>query len=253
MGHIKNRTDIQNFRHAARIAGEVCDELMEAAQPGVSSVELEMLANRLLQVRRSSAPFKTFEGFNHAICLSLNEEIVNGPPSRERVLAEGDLVKIAVGSCFKSMHGKAARTVYLGDEPPEDIARLMMGTAEVLERAIEIALESVTISAILEEIPNIAVAYHLANIKDGGGCGIGKFLHEAPWIPNAPERLEEDIPLMPGLAFTLMPMMALGGDGSIQLHEDGWTHMTSDGSLAAHFADTFFVGDSGLENLSKVD
>ncbi len=246
MGVFKSRTDRQALRVSAQAAGLICDTLITAAQPGVSTVELEAMANRLLAQHRSTAPFRLFDGFNHAACISLNDEIVNGPPSRNRVLSTGDLVSIAVGTCIKGIHGKAARTAYLG-EPSPDIQRLLTGTREILT----FSEATPSLKALLENIPRIARKHSLSVIQNGGGCGIGRQLHEAPGTPNDPGSLSEDLPGVNGLAFTLMPMMSLGPTGEWTLHEDGWTQVTADGELSAHFADTFlWTEEAGLENLS---
>lgn len=251
MSILKSRTDLSLLKTAAQVAGSVCDQLMEAAQPGVSSIELEQLANRLLQMNRSTAPFKHFEGFGHAICLSLNEEIVNGPPSRERVLKEGDLVSIAVGSCHKGFHGKAARTRYLGSAPPEPVQRLLEGTQAIFPTFLEASMSTASFDFLLEKGVKLAHSYQLTIIEGAGGAGIGKYLHEEPIIPNHPKDLTESITLMPGFAFTLMPMMSVGEDSRFIIHEDGWTQVTADGALSAHFAETCLMTDHGLVLLSR--
>lgn len=244
MALLKNRTDIQALMHAGKTAGKICDELLQAAQPGISTMALEQLANRLLQLSRSTAPFKSFHGFGHAICVSLNDEIVNGPPSRDRTIQEGDLVSIAVGTCINGMHGKAARSNYLG-VPTADIQRLLKGTQETFAQVTAKSMQTNSLRSLLEEIAAVAEAYQLSVIKDSGGCFIGRQLHEAPSVPNLAKELAEDVQLSAGMAFTLMPMMALGG-GDYVVHEDGWTQVTADGSLSAHFAETMFMTDEGL-------
>jgi methionyl aminopeptidase len=248
----KNRTDLQNLQEAGRIAAVVCDELIAAAKPGVSTVKLEALANRLLQLNRSSAPFKSFDGFNHAMCISLNGEVVNGPPSRERILTEGDLVSIATGSCYRDVHGKAARTAYLG-EPSPDIARLLKGTRAAIDAMIAISKASPSIKSLVTEIAKTAEAYDLRVIEGTGGCCIGRQLHEFPMVPNNLDALKDDTVLVPGMALSLMPMMTLGDSGAWEMHEDGWTQMTRDGDLAAHFAETVLMTDSGLIILTQAE
>lgn len=251
MGILKNRTDINHLKEAARIAGNVCDALMAEAQPGVNTMELEQLANRLLQQQRSTAPFKQFEGFGHAICISLNAEVVNGPPSRERVLQPGDVVSIAVGSSHKGLHGKAARTAYLGHTPPEDVERLLEGTRLVIPELCERSRSITSLKELLLGIPEVAARYRLSVVENTGGCGIGKHLHEAPDTPNLPTEAMGEVLLVPGLAFTLMPMFSLGQSGQFVIHEDGWTQVTADGALSAHFADTCLMTDEGLVVLSQ--
>jgi methionyl aminopeptidase len=249
MGILKNNTDQRLLKEAAQIAGSVCDELINNAQPGMSTVTLEQLANRLLGLRRSLAPFKDFDGFGHACCISLNEEIVNGPPSRERILKEGDLVSIAVGSNCRGVHGKAARTAYLGNSVPSDIERLLAGTQAVFHEISKAPLKPQTLKDLVALIAQSAADHDLRIIKGSGGAGIGKALHDNPYIHNIPEELTQDVDLVPGMAFTLMPMMTLGS-GAWFVHEDGWTHITEDSALAAHFAETLLVTEAGVSILS---
>jgi methionyl aminopeptidase len=251
VGILKNRSDLKALHEAARITGHVLAELVSACQPGTSTMELENLANRLLSQNRSTAPFKNFDGFRHAICVSLNEEIVNGPPSRERFLKAGDLVSIATAAEQRGIHAKAARTFYLGVTMPEDIQRLLSGTEQAISRVVELSRQEHTLNAILEAIPEIAQKHKLTILQGLGGASIGKRLHEDPFIPNEPGLLDEIILLQPGFAFVLMPMFSLGEEKEFIQHEDGWTYLTRDGALSAHFADTLLMTENGLINLTK--
>lgn len=250
MGILKNRTEIKAIQDAARITDHVLTELINTCQPGISTVELETLANRLLAKNRSTAPFKSYDGFNHAICISLNDEIVNGPPSRERILKSGDLVSIATAAEQRGIHAKAARTCYLGTPVPDDIQRLLTGTQLAIAHVVEASKQVDTLNAILEEIPKTAEQHGLAILEGLGGASIGKRLHEEPYIPNSPELLQKTIPLQPGFAFVLMPMFSLGKETDFIQHEDGWTYLTQDGALSAHFADTLLMTENGLINLT---
>jgi methionyl aminopeptidase len=219
--------------------------------PGMSTVTLEQEANRLLGLQRSSAPFKQFEGFNHAICVSINDEVVNGPPSRERIIAEGDVVKIAIGTQLRGIHGKVARTRYIGTPIPEDIQRLLEGTQAILDRAPAFTQSCKTLNELLALPQQVANEFDLTLIEKSGGAGIGKSLHDWPATPNHPGDLKEIVELVPGLAFTLMPMLSLGNDAPTWTHEDQWTMMTGDCAMAAHMADTFLMTEDGLVNLSS--
>ncbi len=252
MGILKSRTDIQTFTQAAHIAGLVCDALMDAALPGVTTMELESLANRLLQQQRSSAPFKLFEGFNHACCISINDEIVNGLPARDRALQEGDVISIAVGSCYRDYYGKAARTRYLGAHCPSDIQQLIEGTDRAIAAVIAASKTTTSLKQMLQAIVDTAHAFNLQIIDRSAGCGIGKQLHDAPATYNHPDWLDEDVEVIPGMAFTLMPMMTLGPTGQWTLHADGWTQVTQDGATAAHIADSCLMTETGLINLSRI-
>jgi methionyl aminopeptidase len=257
MGMIKSASDLRALRQASHIAGSVCDQLVQWLVPGMETLAVEQEANRLLGLHRSSAPFKMVDGFGHAICISINEEVVNGPPSRNRRLQQGDVVSIALGSQHRGLHGKCARTVYLGEALPESIQRLLEGTAAVFKAVAERRQEDSpgrvkTLNDLLKLVPETARKFDLVVIDETGGCGIGKKLHEEPTTPNQPEKLEKTILLIPGMAFTLMPMLALGTDPTWTLHEDGWTWKTNSGKPACHIAETCLVTEQGIEFLTQM-
>lgn len=251
MGILKSRTDIQYFREANRIASEICETLIRECVSGVSTVDLERRAVDLLALNRATAPFRNFDGFGHATCISINEEVVNGPPSRLRVLKDGDVVSVALGVEFRGLHGKVARTTYVGVTPSADIQRLLSGTRAVFEQAVAVSRQAKALREILQVVPEVAGQHQLVVVKDTGGSGIGKRLHDAPATPNDPEALDEEIPLVPGLAFTLMPMLTLGETEEWELHEDGWTYVTKDGAVSAHIAETLMMTENGLEVMTR--
>ncbi len=246
---IKNNTDLKSLRQAGQIAGWVCDEVLKFAEPGFSTLDLDSRANQLLGEKRSSAPFKSFDGFGHSICVSLNDETVNGPPSQERILKAGDLVSIAIGTEYRGMHGKAARTCYLGESPPEATQRLMAGTEKALEQLAGRSIETLNDVAYL--MADVANSYQLTLVKDSFGTGIGKKLHDAPVVVNNPDELTHPIPVEPGVAFVVMSMMTLSESGEWIELADGWTQVIKDGSLSAHVADAFLVTENGLEILTR--
>jgi methionyl aminopeptidase len=256
MGILKSHSDRQALMRAGTITQHVLDVLGEAAKPGVSTVALETLANRILSEHRSTAPFKGYHGFNHAVCISINEEIVNGPPSRERFLRAGETVSFATAAEHRGVHGKAARTFYVTEENgepaiPAHIQRLLQGTDAALFACRDAFPEADTLNQLLATVPKIAQIYGLTVIEKMGGAGIGKKLHDYPPTPNTPDDLEEKIPLQVGLCFTIMPMFSLGPNATYHEHADGWTLITNDGALSAHFADTFMVTEQGLINITR--
>ncbi|MBY0404271.1 MAG: M24 family metallopeptidase [Cyanobacteria bacterium] len=261
MAIIKHHSELKSLRHACQLAGSIVRELCEFAKPGVSTLEIEALALNLLQQNRSSAPFRQFDGFGHATCISINDEIVNAPPTRERILKSGDLVSIALGTEIKGIHGKAAHTVYLGSSCPEDIRRLLTATQEVLD-SLDSKFKSelteyqeiskIPLKSLLGKVPEIAARHQVQIIEDTGGSAIGKKLHEAPDIPNDPDEISDNIFLSEGLVLCVMPMFTLGESRKYKLHEDGWTYLTEDGAFSAHMAACFRITPEGLENLTQV-
>jgi len=253
---IKNHSERKALQHAGGITQLVLTELGQVLTPGVSTITLESLANRLLSMHRSTAPFKSYQSFNHAICVSINDEIVNGPPSRERWIQAGDLVSIATAAEHRGIHAKAARTFYVGNpatEPSvtENISRLLQGTDAVIAAAQTRASQVKTLNELLEIVPETASSYGLTVIRDMGGSGIGKKLHQSPPTPNSPADLTETVPLVSGLCFTLMPMFSLGENADYLEHADHWTLLTADGSLSAHVADTLLMSEDGLLNITR--
>ena len=250
MKRITSRTDQKALRQAAQKAHRIMDILLDACQEGTSTVQLEALAVEQLALERSSAPFRLFDGFNHATCISLNDEIVNGPPSRERKLLNGAMVKVAIGTEVKGLHGKVARTKVVGDQPNKKQARLMEGCQAVFER-IEGKRFS-TAAELLNLMPQLAEEHDLRLIDKACGYSIGKGLHQLPAFPCDPKDLKADFTLEPGLAFTLMPMMTLGSIGTFHIHQDGWTEVQTEGALCAHFCETLWINSKGLiERLSS--
>lgn len=249
MGLLKNQSDLRALRQAGEITQTVLDALQAACQPGVSLPSLEQLANQSLAQHRATAPFKSFNGFKHAICVSINDEIVNGPPSRQRQLQPGDLVSIATAAEYRNIHAKAARSFWVGAPPKPELSALVDGTTAVIQRVVAAGSSFKTLNELLTLVPQTAQEFGLNVIAGLGGSGIGKQLHEAPDVPNNPADLDIRVPLTPGLCFTLMPMFSLGST-RFKEADDGWTFLTEDGSLAAHVADTLLVTEQGLENIT---
>ena len=256
MGIIKSHSDKKALQQAGHITETVLDALGKMLAPNLPTMELEICANRILSQFRSTAPFKSYHGFNHAVCVSINDEIVNGPPSTERLIQMGDVVSIATASEYRGIHAKAARTFYVTPDQnratwPEPIARLIQGTEAAIEAVIQKRPHCQTLNQLLTIVPETAKASQLSLIQNMGGAGIGKKLHENPPIPNDPQDLTETIPLQPGLCFTLMPMFCLGANTSYREHENGWTFITEDGALSAHVADTLLITDDGAVNITR--
>jgi methionyl aminopeptidase len=252
MGILKNQSELRSLNEAGRILETVLQAMAEAAQPGASTVALEALAVQLLQQNRSSAPFRAFNGFNHATCISLNEEIVNGPPSRERILAPGDLVSIATAAEHRGIHAKAAISFCVDTPPTPEHTRLLRGTAQAIQNAITLSQSASTLNEVLNAIPDTARQFNLTCLRSLGGSGIGKKLHDAPDVPNNPADLSETVLLQPGLCLTIMPMFCLGEADDFTQHPDGWTYVTENHTPAAHVADTLLFVDGAFTPITRL-
>jgi methionyl aminopeptidase len=244
---IKNRTDRRHLVQAATIAQDTCNALLAMLEPGLPLNELETKANRLLAQKQSSAPFKRFDDFGFAICVSINDGVVNGPPTNELRISAGDVVSIAVGSEYRGLHGKAAQTTWVpdGSTMPDDVARLLTGSNAIFEQFP--ANHFCTLNEVITALTTVVETEHqLTLLAKTGGCGIGKQLHQFPPVPNIIEELESEVQLEDGMAFTLMPMTSLGASRDWFLADDGWTYLTQDGALAAHVGKMLIFSDGQL-------
>jgi methionyl aminopeptidase len=202
-------------------------------------------------------PFKQFANasnqlFGFATCISLNDEIVNGLPSQERLIQSGDIVSIATAAEHRGLYAKAARSFFVGTlSPPEAITRLLSGTRLAIEQAVINAGQCNTLNDLLCYIPQVAASFQLTVIEMMGGQQIGKKLHGEIPTPNNPKELDWVVPLQPGLCFTLMPMFSLGTQSAIQVGKDGWVYHTADGALSAHVAETLLMTESGLVVITR--
>lgn len=248
MGLIKNKSDQRYLKEAAQVAGHICNQLIAYTQVGVSTLAIEELGTQLLAQNRSTAPFKEFHGFGFATCVSVNHAIVNGLPRADQLIQPSDVVSIAIGTCIRGLYAKAARTCYVGnlDQAPEDVKRLLTGCRSLFDTLSQPDPPRFkTLNDLLNLVPQAAQRYQLHIVKQSGGYGIGHALHDWPQTPNQPDDLNETIPLLPGLAFTLMPMMCLGQSGVWHVGTDGWTQQTEYQTLAAHEAETCMVDSNG--------
>lgn len=247
-GLIKNATDKRHLAKAVQVALIVTQELMAMAAPGVALETLEAEANRLLALNQCSAPFKRYEQFGFATCISLNEGFVNGQP-QGKTLVEGDLLSIAVGAEYRGLNGKSAQTQVVGRPPTPDEARLIDGTRAVFDQLNTRAMTTVNDLVTLTE--QTIRSAGLVPMRESGGCGIGKAMHQWPIVPNLAEELDESVPLVDGMALTLMPMASLGQADTWHIGPDGWTYVTDDNALAAHWAEVLLYENHHWLNLSQ--
>lgn len=245
----KSPEELQKMRRSGRILAETIDEVLEAVAPGVTTADLNAVAERRIRAEGAVPSFLGYKGFTASICASLNDEIVHGIPSRKRVLAEGDLLSLDFGAIWEGYHSDSAVTVFVGGSAPsEEAARLVKTTEAALNAAIEVIQPGGRLSDIGFAVESTAGPAGFGIVREYGGHGIGRAMHEDPFVQNwGPPGRGPD--LRPGLVVAVEPMLNLGGEET-RLLADGWTVVTADGSLSAHFEHTIAVTEAGPEVLT---
>lgn len=251
---VKSRREIEKMREATRHVAEILIELRELAKPGVATRELEEHARSAIRRRRVVSSFEGYgphglPKYPAVVCISVNDEVVHGIPGA-RELKEGDLLSLDFGVSVDGYHGDSALTLPIGDVS-ETSVRLLQTTREALYRGIEQMLPGQRLSDIGHAVQARVEADGFSVVRQFVGHGIGRSLHEPPQIPNFgdPGRGPR---LRPGMTFAIEPMVTLGGP-DVRILEDGWTAVTEDGSLAAHFEHTVLVTEHGPEILTRVE
>jgi methionyl aminopeptidase len=250
----KSAGELDLMRRSGEILAATITRVIEAVGPGVSTQDLDEIAARMIADAGAEPSFLDYGGgggripFPAHICASINDEIVHGIPSAGRVLRDGDLVSLDFGAIWQGFHSDSAVTVFVGSPPDDDAKRLVEVTEAALDAAIAVVRPGGRLSDIGHAIEQTATAHGLGIVREYGGHGIGRAMHEDPFIQNwgAAGRGPE---LKPGLVVAIEPMLTLGGDAT-RVMADGWTVRTADGSLAAHFEHTVAVTESGAEVLT---
>lgn len=244
---LKSKEEIEKIRKASRIVAEVLAKLKEMVQPGVTTEELDRVAEETIRARGALPAFKGYRGFKKSICTSVNEQVVHGIPSSQVVLKEGDIVGVDCGAIVDGFYGDGARTYPVG-EVDSDSQRLMQVTEEGLRAGIEQMRVGNRLGDVSAAIEEAAKKCHYGVVRDFVGHGIGRQLHEEPQVPNF-GRPGAGIRLSEGLVLAIEPMFTLGSH-EIKVLEDGWTAVTTDGRRAAHFEETIALTEKGPEVLT---
>ena len=226
------------MREAGRLVSEVLAALAAVVAPGVSTADLDALAEKRIALAGATPAFKGYHGYPATICASLNNEVIHGIPSGRRVLREGDIISIDVGASFDGYFGDSAVTLPVG-QVSETAATLLRVTEEALYKAIERARPGNRVSDISHAVQRHVEAYGCSVVREFVGHGIGLRMHEEPQVPNYGEpghgpRLAE------GMVLAIEPMVN-AGKPAVKVLADGWTAVTRDGSLSAHFEHTVAV------------
>ncbi len=245
---LKSPQEIERMRSSNRIVAEILQKVAAAVRPGVKTRDLNALAEDLLRRYKARSAFKGYNGYPAVLCTSVNEEVVHGIPS-ERVLQEGDILSLDFGAVWDEYYGDAAVTVPVG-AISEEARRLLRVTEEALGKAIEQTRPGNHVGDISAAIQGYVESRGFSAVRDFVGHGIGKFMHERPQIPNfgLPGR---GVRLKPGMILAIEPMINAGGY-AVEVLEDGWTAVTRDRSLSAHFEHSVAVTENGPYILSQL-
>lgn len=244
---LKSRDEIAHIREACAVVRAVLAELVEAVRPGVSTAELDRLAESRARTLGAAPAFLGYRGYPASVCISVNEEIVHGIPSAKRLLVEGDIVGIDFGAVLGGFYGDAAISVGVGGISAA-AQRLLDVTRESLARAIGAAQPGRRIGDIGAAVQDFVEAQGFSVVRDFVGHGIGRNLHEPPHVPNYGTRGTGDL-LLPGMVLAIEPMVNAGVPET-SLLGDGWTAVTADGALSAHFEHTVVITQEGPEILT---
>jgi methionyl aminopeptidase len=244
---LKSTQEIAMMWEANQIVAALLQELKEKAAPGVTTQELDELAERWIRKRKAKCAFKGYRGYPNCLCTSVNNVIVHGLPSSSE-LQEGDILSLDCGAYYKSFYGDAAITIPIG-RASKKAERLIRTTQECLQRAIEQMISGNRLSDISCAIQRHAEAAGYSVVRDFVGHGIGRQLHEDPQVPNygVPGT---GIRLKAGMVLAIEPMVN-EGHWSIRILQDGWTAVTEDGALSAHFEHSVAITDNGPFVLSQ--
>lgn len=238
---LKTAEEIELMSRASQIVAEAQQVLIQELKPGITTLELDRLAEEYIRDNGAIPAFKGYRGFAHTLCASVNEQVVHGIPS-SRVLREGDIIGLDLGAIVEGFYGDGAITVAVGSVSQE-VEQLMAVTKEALMKGIEKAVVGNRLSDISHAIQMHVEAHGYSVVRDFVGHGIGRQLHEEPQVPNY-GRPGQGPRLKAGMVLAIEPMVNMGGYG-VRVLDDGWTAVTADGSLSAHFEHTVAIQPCG--------
>jgi methionyl aminopeptidase len=244
---IRTRDEVSRIREASLIVHDILQEVIRTVAPGVTTAELDRLAEARTRERGAEPAFKGYHGYPASICISVNEEVVHGIPSARRALREGDIVGLDFGVVHRGYFGDSAYSVPVG-KVSAAASRLLDTTREALARGIAAASARNRLGDIGSAVQSYVESHGFSVVRDFVGHGIGRKLHEPPQVPNFGSP-GTGVRLRPGMVLALEPMVNAGGPDVLTL-EDGWTAVTADRSLSAHFEHTVAVTENGPEILS---
>lgn len=244
---VKSEREIALMRESCRLLAIVHKELEEKLHPGMTTLEIDTLGEKIIRQLGCVPNFKNYNGYPASICVSVNDEVVHGIPSKHRIINEGDIVSLDAGLIYKGYHSDAARTHGVGEILPE-ARKLIDVTRESFFAGIKMAKAGNHLHDISNAIDAFVRPYGYGIVRELTGHGIGTSLHEDPMIPNFAQR-RRGVKLQPGMTLAIEPMINMGKPDVAWLDDD-WTVVTMDGSLSAHYENTVLITDGEPEILT---
>ncbi|MBQ9977209.1 MAG: type I methionyl aminopeptidase [Clostridia bacterium] len=239
---LKTGRELSIMREACKISARALKLIGEAIEPGVTTAELDRIAEKFIRSCGATPNFKGYNGYPATACISINNEVIHGIPTAKRKIQNGDIVSVDLGALFEGYHGDNAATFACGDVS-EEAKRLMDATRESLYEGIKMARAGGRIGDISNAIQSYVEARGYSVVRDFVGHGVGTSLHEAPEVPNF-GTAGRGVRLMPGMTLAIEPMINVGKP-QVKIMPDGWTVLTQDGSLSAHFEHTIAITADG--------
>lgn len=245
---IKTPQEIEKMRRSGQVVREVLEHVRKFVKAGATTQDLENAAAGKMKDLGAKPAFKGYRGYPCVLCTSVNEEVVHGIPSAKRVLKDGDIVSIDTGVIIDGYYGDSATTIAVGGKVPERTRKLLAVTEASLERGIEAIKPGATLGDVGAAVQEVVEAEGFSVVREFVGHGIGTKLHEDPQVPNFGRR-GQGPKLREGMVIAIEPMVN-AGKPEVQVLSDGWTAVTQDGSLSAHFEHTVAVTATGAEILT---
>ncbi len=244
----KSREEIKLMKKAGSVVALVHQEMKNIIKPGVSTKYLDEIAFQIIKDNKCEPTFLGYNGFPGSICASLNEEVVHGIPSDKVILKEGDIISVDVGATFRGLVGDSAWTYPVG-EISKDCEKLLKATEESLFAAISKMKNGAFLDEVSGAVEDVAHSYNLGIVRQYGGHGVGRDMHEEPFVFNY--RVGNKTVLRSGMTIAVEPMLNLGVD-DVYVLEDDWTVVTKDHLQSAHFEHSILITDNGPEILTTL-
>jgi len=246
--HKKSKHEIMLMREAGNVVALVHAAMKDAVKEGVSTLELNDLAFKIIKQNKADPTFLGYHGYPFSICASVNEQVVHGFSSKDTILKNGDIISIDIGATYKGFVGDSAWTYPVGEISAEK-KMLLKATEEALFAGLEHMKHNDMLENVAGAIEDVAKKYNLGIVRQYGGHGVGRQMHEDPFVFNY--RTHNKLILEKGMVIAIEPMLNLGSD-DVHVLDDDWTVVTDDGKPSAHFEHTVHVTEEGPDILTKL-